>query len=75
MMAARRDYDTVGPGAEVPRAYRLWVFGSKLAGVGVFAVGVEMIVRGHLAWAALLVVAGAAVVIAPVRGPRAWRRG
>jgi len=51
------------------------VFGSKLAGVGVFAVGVEMIVRGHLAWAALLVVAGAAVVIAPVRGPRAWRRG
>jgi hypothetical protein len=70
-----RTFDRVAPGDDVPTTYKLWVFGSKLAGVGVFTVGVEMIVRGHLAWAALLMVAGAAIVVAPVRGPRAWHRG
>ena len=73
-MAARRDYDTVGPGAEVPRAYRLWVFGSKLAGVALFTVGIELLTRGRPAWALLLILVGAAIVLAPVRGPRAWRR-
>ena len=68
-------FDSVAPGDEVPTTYKLWVFGSKFSGVGLFAVGVEMIIRGHLSWAALLLVAGAAIVIAPVHGPRAWRRG
>ena len=75
MSREERTFDGVAPGDEVPTTYKLWVFGSKLAGVGVFAFGVEMIVRGHLAWAALLMVVGAAIVVAPVRGPRAWRRG
>ena len=75
MSQEERTFDRVAPGDEVPTSYKLWVFGSKFAGVGLFAVGVEMIVRGHLAWAALLMVTGAAIVVAPVRGPRAWRRG
>jgi hypothetical protein len=74
MMGARGDYDRVGPEAEVPRGYKVWVFGSKLAGVAVFTLGIEMLTRGEPLWAALLLIAGAAVVLAPVRGPRAWRR-
>ncbi len=72
-MAPRGGYDAVGPGAAVPRGYKLWVFGSKLAGVGMFTVGIEMLVRAEPLWALLLLLAGAAIVLAPVRGPRAWR--
>ena len=57
---------------EIPGTYKAWVFGSKLTGVLVFAVGIEMLARGSLAWAALLLVAGAAVVVAPVRSPEEW---
>lgn len=74
MSAANRHYDSVGPGEDVPRAYRLWVFGSKLAGVAAFAVGIEMLTRGQLVFATSLLLIGALVVLAPVRGPRAWRR-
>jgi len=74
MMGARGDYDRVGPEAPVPRGYKVWVFGSKLAGVAVFTVGIEMVTRGELLWAVALLITGAAIVIAPVRGPRAWRR-
>jgi hypothetical protein len=74
MMGARGDYDRVGPDEPVPRGYKAWVFGSKLAGVAVFTVGIEMLTRGELLWAIALLIAGAAVVLAPVRGPRAWRR-
>jgi hypothetical protein len=70
-----RSYDKVAPDDDLPQGYKMWVFGTKLAGVVLFTVGVEMIVRGHLVWAAALLVAGAALVIAPIRGPKAWRRG
>ena len=57
---------------DVPRSYKAWVFGTKLAGVLLFAVGIEMLTRGSLAWAALLLVGGAAIVVAPVRPPEEW---
>lgn len=63
-----------GDGQAVPRAYKVWVFGSKIAGVLVFAVGLEMVIRASPLWAAVLLVAGAALVLAPVRGPEAWQR-
>ncbi len=59
-------------GEDIPTTYKAWVFGSKLAGVLLFAVGIEMLTRGALAWAALLLVAGAAIVVAPVRSPEQW---
>lgn len=59
---------------EIPGAYKAWVFGSKLAGVLMFAAGIEMLTRGSLAWAGLLLVAGAAVVVAPVRSPEEWKK-
>lgn len=64
------------PGAspDIPTTYKVWVFGSKLAGVLSFAVGIEMLTRGSLAWAALLLVAGAAVVVAPVSSPVRWEQ-
>jgi hypothetical protein len=58
----------------VPASYKAWVFGSKLVGVLVFAVGIEMLARGEPLWAGLLLLAGAAVVLAPVRSPEGWRR-
>lgn len=60
---------------EVPTAYKVWVFGSKLVGVLTFAVGIEMLGRGSLAWAAVLLSAGATIVLAPVRPPEGWGRG
>jgi hypothetical protein len=69
-----RHYDTVGPGADVPRSYKLWVLSSKLLGIAAFTVGIEMLTRGQAVWAASLLLVGAVVVLAPVRGPRAWRR-
>jgi hypothetical protein len=59
----------------VPTGYKAWIFGSKAAGVLTFAVGIEMLTRGELAWAGLLLLAGAAVVMAPVRSPDGWRTG
>jgi hypothetical protein len=56
----------------IPASYKAWVFGSKLAGVLVFAVGIEMMARGEPLWAGLLLLAGAAVVLAPVRSPDRW---
>jgi len=64
--------DREGMGA-VPTGYKVWVFGSKLLGVLVFAVGIEMLARGSLAWAGLLMLAGAAVVVAPVSDPERWK--
>jgi hypothetical protein len=58
--------------AAVPAGYKAWVFGSKMAGVVVFAVGIEMLTRGEPLWAGLLLLAGAAVVMAPVRSPDTW---
>lgn len=60
-----------GPGT-VPTGYKVWVFGSKLFGVLAFAVGIEMLARGSVAWAGLLMLAGAAVVVAPVGDPARW---
>jgi hypothetical protein len=57
---------------DIPMGYKLWVFGSKIAGVLTFAVGIEMLTRGELAWAGLLLFVGAAVVVAPVSGPNKW---
>ncbi len=57
---------------DIPMGYKLWVFGSKIAGVLTFAVGIEMLTRGELAWAGLLLFAGAALVVAPVSGPNKW---
>lgn len=59
---------------EVPMGYKAWVFGSKLAGVLVFAVGIEMLTRGSPGWAGLFLFAGAAVVVAPVGSPSKWRQ-
>ena len=56
----------------IPMGYKLWVFGSKIAGVLTFAVGIEMLTKGELAWAGLLLFVGAAVVVAPVGGPNKW---
>ncbi len=64
--------DATGP-ETIPVAYKAWVFGSKLMGVLAFAVGIEMLTRGSLAWAGLLMLAGAAVVLAPVSSPERWR--
>jgi hypothetical protein len=61
-----------GP-SEVPAGYKAWVFGSKLAGVLVFAAGIEMLARGEPLWAGSLLLLGAAVVLAPVRSPDRWR--
>jgi hypothetical protein len=58
----------------IPTSYKAWVFGGKLAGVLIFAVGIEMLTRGEPLWAALLLLAGAAVVLAPVRSPEGWDR-
>ena len=57
---------------DIPMGYKLWVFGSKIAGVLTFAVGIEMLTKGELAWAGLLLFVGAAVVVAPVGGPNKW---
>ncbi len=57
---------------DAPMGYKLWVFESKIAGVLTFAVGIEMLTRGELAWAGLLLFAGAALVVAPVSGPNKW---
>jgi hypothetical protein len=57
---------------EIPTSYKAWVFGTKLAGVLLFAVGIEMLTRGALAWAGLLLVGGTAIVVAPVRSPEKW---
>ncbi len=57
---------------DVPTGYKLWVFGSKIAGVLSFAVGIEMLTMGDLVWAGLLLLVGAAVVVAPVSGPSMW---
>ena len=57
---------------EIPLGYKVWVFGSKLAGVLAFAVGIEMLTRGSPGWAGLLLLAGAAAVVAPVSSPREW---
>ena len=57
---------------DTPMGYKLWVFGSKIAGVLAFAVGIEMLTRGELAWAGLLLFVGAAVVVAPVSAPDRW---
>ena len=65
------DYDRLED--DFPRAYKAWVFGTKLGGVVVFAVGLEMLLRGHFLWSAGLLVTSALVVLAPVRGPGAWR--
>ena len=56
----------------IPTSYKAWVFGSKLVGVLLFAVGIEMLTRGSLAWAALLLVGGTAIVVAPVKSPEEW---
>jgi hypothetical protein len=56
----------------IPTIYKAWVFGTKGAGVLMFAVGIEMLVRGAPIWAAVLLLAGAAVVVAPVRSPEEW---
>jgi len=61
-------------GTDVPLGYKLWVFGSKLAGVMAFAVGIEMLTRASVGWAALLLFAGAAIVVAPTSSPERWRR-
>lgn len=58
----------------VPTGYKVWVFGSKLAGVLVFAVGIEFLTRGDLAWAGLCLLSGAVVVLAPVRSPEEYGR-
>ncbi len=58
---------------DTPMGYKLWVFGSKIAGVLAFAVGIEMLTRGELAWSGLLLFVGAAVVVAPVSGPDKWK--
>jgi hypothetical protein len=62
----------VGLTTGVPSSYKAWVFGTKLAGVLIFAVGIEMLTRGSPAWAALLLVSGAAIVVAPVGSPDEW---
>ncbi len=61
------------PAAALPTGYKLWVFGSKLVGVLIFAIGIELLTRGQLAWAGLLLLVGAVVVLAPVRSPDKWR--
>ena len=59
----------------IPTGYKVWVFGSKLAGVLAFAVGIEMLTRGDLIIASMLLFGGAAIVVAPVRSPDDWGRG
>ncbi len=59
---------------EIPPGYKAWVFGSKLVGVLVFAMGIEMLTRGSLGWAGLFLFAGAAVTVAPVSSPSKWRQ-
>ncbi|UCC92657.1 MAG: hypothetical protein JSW25_08330 [Thermoplasmata archaeon] len=63
---------TDGPANEISTGYKAWVFGSKLVGVLTFAVGIEMLARGSLGWAALLLFAGAAIVVAPISSPERW---
>lgn len=58
----------------IPTGYKVWVFGSKLAGVLAFAVGIEMLTRAEPLWAAMLLFGGAAIVVAPVRSPDEWGR-
>jgi hypothetical protein len=59
-------------GTEISTGYKVWVFGSKLLGVLAFAVGIEMVTRGSMGTAALLLFAGAAIVVAPVSSPERW---
>ncbi len=66
---------TAASGIDIPLTYKAWVFGSKLAGVLTFAVGIEMLSRGAIGWAAVLLFAGAAIVVAPVRSPEGWGKG
>lgn len=61
-------------GEAIPVGYKAWVFGSKLVGVLVFAVGIEMMARGALVWAGLLLLSGAVIVLVPVSSPDAWER-
>jgi hypothetical protein len=65
---------TVDPGItdDVPAGYKAWAFGSKAAGVLVFAVGIEMLTRGSIPLAGLLLIAGAAVVLVPASSPDRW---
>jgi hypothetical protein len=63
---------TVAQGSAIPTGYKIWVFGSKLAGVLAFAVGIEMLTRGSLVGAALFLFVGSAIVVAPVRSPERW---
>ena len=62
----------VPPGA-VPTGYKAWVFGSKATGVLTFAVGIELLTRGQVPWALLMLLAGATIVLAPVRSPGRWK--
>jgi hypothetical protein len=71
MVNGTRDVGSVH-GDGIPTAYKVWVFGSKLLGIALFAVGIEMLTRGALAWAGLLMVGGAGLVILPVRPPEEW---
>ena len=59
---------------DIPTSYKVWVFGSKLVGIGLFAVGIEMLIQGALLWAGLLLVGGAAVTLWPVGSPDGWDR-
>ncbi|NIP33480.1 MAG: hypothetical protein GWO27_01085, partial [Thermoplasmata archaeon] len=53
--------DEAVPG--IPTGYKVWVFGSKLAGVLAFAVGIELLTRGEPLWAAMLLFGGATIVV------------
>jgi hypothetical protein len=57
---------------DVPIGYKVWVFGSKLVGILAFAVGIEMLTLHLWLWAAVLLLAGAVIVVAPVRSPEEW---
>ena len=59
---------------DIPTGYQVWVFGSKMAGVLAFAIGIEMLTRGSMGWAALLLFGGAAIVVAPVSSPERWNK-
>jgi hypothetical protein len=58
--------------SDITTGYKVWVFGTKLLGVLAFAVGIEMLTRGSMGIAALLLFAGAAIVVAPVSSPERW---
>ena len=66
---------TTAMDTDIPRGYKVWVFGSKMVGVLTFAVGIEMLTRASLGWAAVLLFAGAAIVVAPISSPERWGQG